>query len=205
MVVYITVMSKKTTQGRPRSFDEQAALSAAMEAFWVGGFTGTSYDDLEDATQLRRQSLIYAFGDKRKLFQKALSLYAKSRVDEILVILRRAGSPMDNIRAVFDSWLTDVDQGERRGCLMVNTAGELGRADAEVAAAISRASDRLRRAFSVAFAHAQDEGEIDRGHDPENLACLAVAAGDGALIHARVSGDADDAVRAFRALVDLIA
>lgn len=175
-----------------------------MEAFWAGGFTGTSYDDLEQATQLRRQSLIYAFGDKKQLFQKALSLYAKGRVDEIVGILGRDGSPLDNIKAVFDAWLSDVDRGQRKGCFMVNTAGELGRSDPEVAAAISRASDRLRRAFTVAFARAQDLGEVADKHDPENLACLAVAAGDGALLHARASGDADDAVRAFKGFVDLL-
>lgn len=197
-------MKKNTTQGRPRSFDEQAALTAAMEAFWVGGFTGTSYDDLEEATQLRRQSLIYAFGDKKQLFQKALTLYAKGRVDEIVGILRQDGSPIANVEAVFDAWLSDVDRGQRKGCFMVNSAGELGRSDPDVAAAISRASDRLRRAFTVAFARAQDLGEIDRRHDPENLACLAVAAGDGALLHARASGDADDAMRAFKALIDVL-
>lgn len=191
-------------QGRPRSFDEQAALTAAMEAFWAGGFTGTSYDDLEKATKLRRQSLIYAFGDKRALFQKALSLYAKGRVEEIVGILRRDGSPIANIEAVFHSWLTDVDRGARKGCLMVNTAGELGRADAQAAAAIAKAADRLRRAFAVAFSRAQNESEIDRKHDPEDLACLAVAAGDGALLHARTSGDAADAVRAFQAFLKLI-
>lgn len=175
-----------------------------METFWAGGFSGTSYDDLEQATQLRRQSLIYAFGDKRQLFQKALSVYAKGRVDEIVGILGRDGSPVASIRAVFNAWLTDVDRGKRKGCFMVNTAGELGRTDPEVAAAISRASDRLRRAFTIAFARAQDLGEIDRKHDPKNLACLAVAAGDGALLHARASGDANDAVRAFKSFVDLL-
>lgn len=200
----MTQKTSSTGVGRPRSFDEHAALTAAMEAFWASGFTRTSYQQIEDATKLRRQSLIYAFGDKRELFRKALALYAKERVDEIVGILRGPGSPIANIEAVFASWLTDVDHGARRGCLMVNTAGELGRTDPVAAGAIATATDRLRRAFSVAFTKAQQAGEIGEAHDPEDLACLAVAAGDGALLHARASGDDGDAVRAFAGLIKLL-
>jgi len=197
-------MTTHATQGRPRSFDTDDALRAAMATFRSGGFVGTSYDDLEKATKLRRQSLIYAFGDKRAMFRKALALYAKERVDEIVGILERDGPPLANVEAVFDAWLGDVAGRAPNGCLMVNTAGELGRSDPDVAAAIAGATGRLRTAFEAAFERARASGDLEASHDPRDLAALAVAAGDGALLHARTSGDAADAVRAFRALVRLL-
>lgn len=197
-------MPKQATHGRPRSFDANEALRSAMSAFWSAGYAATSYDDLEKATKLRRQSLIYAFGSKRDLFKKALALYSRERVDEIVALLAREGSPLANIEQVFASWLSDVDAGARNGCLLVNASGELGRSDPEIADAISQATNRLRRSFARAFERAREAGELSPEHNPRDLACLAVACGDGALLHARTSGEAAHAMRAFAAFIKLL-
>lgn len=175
-----------------------------MKAFWSSGYARTSYDDLEKATKLRRQSLIYAFGDKRSMFQKALTLYSQERVDEIVDLLEQDGSPLSNIEAVFASWLEDVDQEKKNGCFLVNTSGELGRSEPEIAREISLATDRLRIAFTRAFARALEHGELCARLEPEALASLAVAAGDGALLHARASGNAADAARVFAAFIGIL-
>lgn len=175
-----------------------------MKAFWTSGYARTSYDDLEKATRLRRQSLIYAFGDKRSMFQKALTLYSRERVDEIVGLLEQDGSSLANIEAVFASWLEDVKEGAKNGCFLVNTSGELGRSEPEIAKEISLSTDRLRIAFTRAFARAIEDGELRDGLEPAALASLAVAAGDGALLHARASGDAADAARVFAAFIGLL-
>lgn len=175
-----------------------------MKAFWAAGYAGTSYGDLEKATKLRRQSLIYAFGDKRAMFQKAVALYSRERVDQIVAILEQEGSSLSNVEEVFASWLEDVDRGERNGCLLVNTSGELGRSEPEIAREISLATNRLRVAFTRAFARALENGELRPGLEPEALASLAVAAGDGALLHARASGNAADTARVFAAFITLL-
>lgn len=197
--IHIKPMTEQLARGRPRAFDVEKALQSAMHAFWAEGFAATSYQSLENVTGLHRQSLIYAFGDKREMFLQALDLYARERVGEIVAILEREGSPLANVEAAFASWLEDVEA--RKGCLMVNTAGELGGANPRAAAAIARATERLRRAFSAAFERARQAGELRRGCVPQDLACLAVAAGDGALLHARSAEAAEAAARAFRALL----
>ena len=68
-------MAQKLTSrsvGRPREFDEEAALEAAMDAFWAKGFEATSMTDLCNCTGLHKGSLYQAFGDKHTLFLKAL-------------------------------------------------------------------------------------------------------------------------------------
>lgn len=45
------------TVGRPREFDEDVVLEAAMEAFWQGGYETTSLADLMTATGLQKGSL----------------------------------------------------------------------------------------------------------------------------------------------------
>jgi len=61
--------------GRPREFDRDAALDAAMRVFWIKGFSAASMNDLCDAMGIRSPSLYAAFGDKEALFSEAIDHY----------------------------------------------------------------------------------------------------------------------------------
>ena len=63
-------------RGRPRSFDRESALAAAMEVFWEKGFEGASVAELCSAMELNPPSLYSAFGDKEKLFLEAVERYS---------------------------------------------------------------------------------------------------------------------------------
>ena len=43
--------------GRPPEFDRDAVLTAAVFAFWAGGYEGTTVSDLEAATGVDRSTL----------------------------------------------------------------------------------------------------------------------------------------------------
>src|SRR6202000_85711 len=58
--------------GRPREFDRDAALEAAMFLFWRKGFTATSMNDLCEAMGVRSPSLYAAFGSKEALYLTAV-------------------------------------------------------------------------------------------------------------------------------------
>ena len=61
--------------GRPREFDRDAALKAAMLVFWRKGFAATSMNDLCDAMGIRSPSLYAAFGGKEALYLEAIEHY----------------------------------------------------------------------------------------------------------------------------------
>jgi AcrR family transcriptional regulator len=63
--------------GRPREFDRDAALEAAMLVFWRKGFAATSMNDLCDAMGVRSPSLYAAFGGKEALYLEALDHYVR--------------------------------------------------------------------------------------------------------------------------------
>src|SRR6185369_14964182 len=63
-------------RGRPRAFDREAALAAAMEVFWAKGFESTTISDLTQAMGINPPSLYSAFGDKEKLFLEAMERYS---------------------------------------------------------------------------------------------------------------------------------
>ena len=65
--------------GRPRGFSEDEVLDAAA-AFVLGGYEGTSIDDLVKALNLHRGSLYQAFGSKHGLFLAALRHYIETHL-----------------------------------------------------------------------------------------------------------------------------
>jgi TetR/AcrR family transcriptional regulator, copper-responsive repressor len=67
--------SATSTRGRPRQFDREKALAAAMRLFWERGFAGTSMSDLQSAMNINPPSLYAAFGDKRALFEASIDHY----------------------------------------------------------------------------------------------------------------------------------
>ena len=64
--------------GRPREFDRDAALEAAMLLFWRKGFTAASMSDLCDAMGISSPSLYAAFGSKEALYLEAVEYYART-------------------------------------------------------------------------------------------------------------------------------
>ena len=69
---------------RPREFDEDAVLDAAMQCFWARGYEATSVRNLIEKTGITGASLYNAFGDKRALYERALHHYVEySVVDRI--------------------------------------------------------------------------------------------------------------------------
>jgi AcrR family transcriptional regulator len=63
--------------GRPRAFDRDEALEAAMVLFWRKGFEATSMTDLCDAMGVRSPSLYAAFGSKKALYLEAIQHYVE--------------------------------------------------------------------------------------------------------------------------------
>ena len=62
-------------RGRPREFDAEKALDAALLLFWRHGYEGTSLSALTRAMRINVPSLYAAFGNKEALFRKALDRY----------------------------------------------------------------------------------------------------------------------------------
>jgi AcrR family transcriptional regulator len=110
--------------GRPRSFDRQQALCAALRLFREHGYEGTSMADLQKALGgLSPPSIYAAFGSKEALFEEALSLYTSQNRARI----SRAIEDATTTKAAVEGMLRAAVRGttepdEPRGCLLVQGA-----------------------------------------------------------------------------------
>lgn len=101
--------------GRPRDFDLDAALDAAVQLFWARGYGATTVRQLCEAMGIQPGSFYAAFGSKEACFHRALERYLAQQD------LPHEPGP-DAIRA----WLRAITAPSRRGlgCLLVTSALE---------------------------------------------------------------------------------
>jgi len=154
--------------GRPREFDEDQVLAAAMEAFWHKGYEATSLADLTACTRLNKASLYRVFGDKHELFKSALKNYADMEFRETTAVVSEAASPLTNIRAVVRKISDDADSD--KGCLMINSLVELAPHDPEVKQMLQGFAEHRIHAMTDMIGEAQQAGEIRKELEPFKLA-----------------------------------
>ncbi|MEU8580861.1 TetR/AcrR family transcriptional regulator [Streptomyces abikoensis] len=172
---------------RPRKFDEERAVDAALEAFWTAGYEATSTQDLCEATGLGRSSVYNTFHSKRDLFRRALALYMRRRSDQLAALLEEDVPARDKVRALLDSVIAEETGAEDdgRGCLYVNTAVELASRDPEVAHELERDYARRHDALTAALEAGRRAGDIDRAKDASALAHFVTATVSGIRVAAR--------------------
>lgn len=171
------VQKSARPRGRPRGYDPDQALRRALEAFWAGGFSATSLDELAAATDMNRPSLYAAFGDKKALYLKALAQYraeGRAAMDQALAYDR----PLrEGLRRVYDTALSLYFSGRTapRGCFLIGTATSESVENPDVRAALGAALRDFDAAFEARFRVACEQGELRADADPFVLARLASA------------------------------
>lgn len=201
-------------RGRPRSFDRDEALLAAVRVFRERGYPGATLADLQEAMGgLSPPSLYAAFGSKEELFKEAVSVYVQSTGEAGRCALEApAISTREAIEQVLRATVAAITKsGEPRGCMLVLGALNCTSEDAEGAAA-SEHLHRLRlgsyRLIAERIRRGIREGDVPRGTDVDGLTAfmtafingLSVLARDGAT-RAALNAAVDRALRAWDAIV----
>jgi len=170
---------------RPREFDETEALDAAMDCFWRDGYEATSVRDLAARMGITGASLYNAFGDKRSLFREVLQRYAERSTRERITRLESSLPPKQAVRAFLGEIVERSVDGDRRGCLLVNTALEVAPHDPELGAAVAARLGEIEAFFRRAISAGQADGSVPPGRDPADLARLLLGVTLGLRVLAR--------------------
>jgi AcrR family transcriptional regulator len=161
--------------GRPRAFDPDTALEAALRVFWKKGYEGTALSDLTEGMGINRPSIYATFGNKEALFRKALDRYSERMTNFTAEALNEPTA-----RAVAERlFVGTVDllscPGNPKGCLMVQGALACGdEADPIRKELISRRATG-EAALRERFERAKVEGDLPADANPGDLARYVMA------------------------------
>lgn len=134
-----------------------------MDLFWRRGYAATALEELVRDTRASRYGLYATFGGKRDLFLGVLERYSQTVMDPMIGTLEDGHASATEIRGFFDRLLGVIRRhGDRRGCLMCNTAFERGPIDSAAAARVQRHFDRVRRLLLRALANARRQGVLGK-------------------------------------------
>jgi TetR/AcrR family transcriptional repressor of nem operon len=153
--------------GRKKTYDRDVLIEKSMEMFRDHGFAGTSTQMLVEELGINRFSLYAEFGSKQALFDAALARYDDEVVERNFGPLEAPEAGIAEIRALLE-FFAAASEGSAagRGCLLCNTAVELGPDDPSGAGFVQRYFKRLTRAFRRALDNARREGELRRSVKP---------------------------------------
>ena len=159
-------------KGRPREFDLDEALTAALRVFWTKGYEGASLTDLTEAMGITRPSLYAAFGNKEELFKRVVDRYIRGPAN---YLHRAIAEP--TARGVAETALAgaiDMVMNPKHpdGCLLVHGAlaahPELGPVREELSRRRAGAEAAVRRRFERAV----EDGELPSKRDAERLSAF---------------------------------
>ncbi|OEO32325.1 hypothetical protein VW23_012170 [Devosia insulae DS-56] len=136
---------------RTRSFDRDAVLAAAGNAFRQHGYRDASIAELERATGLVSGSIYNAFGDKAGLFRAALEHYVHGFVRQRLAVFAGADAGLDELEQLYLSVLAPP-LSDGFGCLVNNSIIEFGMAPGIASDGITETLTLVREAIASVLA-----------------------------------------------------
>jgi TetR/AcrR family transcriptional regulator, transcriptional repressor for nem operon len=189
-----------------KSFDRDAALDKAKNAFWTLGYEGTSLDTLLSSMGIQKGSFYATYESKHAVFLEALNRYIGERFREFEA-LRNANGPL----AALEQHLAIVVHEStgptaNRGCFLVNASLELSPKDASVRAVVKKALSAHEQFYLRMLEAAKRSGDLPSNYPSEAKARTLLAMVLGLRVMARAGASPStiravhsDAVRAIRA------
>ncbi len=144
---------------RPKEFDADKVLAAAMRVFWEKGYEATTTEDLVAAMGIGKQSLYDTFGDKRRLYLAALRRYHedKGRLEDGLP---SGASPLEVLTRLLVEFSRRGTAELSRGCMGINATAAFGLTEPEVLAMAKQTARRCESMFARLITEAQEQGEL---------------------------------------------
>lgn len=163
-------MPPPKSRGRPRAFETDKALDAALAVFWRHGYEGTSIAALSRAMGINAPSLYAAFGNKQALFAKVVDRY----IEKPASYLRKAceqPTARDVAEKAMSGAIDMVSRpGSGDGCLMVHGALASGPATESVRVALGRRRAGAESFVRHRFERAKAQGDLPASADADQLA-----------------------------------
>lgn len=161
-------------RGRPREFDTEKALDAALLLFWRRGYEGTSLSALTKAMGINVPSLYAAFGNKENLFRKVLDRYLERPASYLPNALKEPTARRAAETLLKGAINMVMNPRHPDGCLLVQGALASGPDAESVRRELSRHRAGAEDAVRERFKQAVKEGDLPRRTNSGRLAGYVV-------------------------------
>lgn len=165
--------------GRPRAFDEGAALDGAVDVFWRRGYEGASMAELTQAMGINKPSLYGAFGSKEELFLRALRRYGEAAHENLRTVLAQP-TAYQVLESYLRATAAAVRAGAAPGCLSIQGGLTCGPANARIPHLLAEYRRGIEEAVTRALTVVDDAEAVDAAA----LAGYAVTIGQGLAVDA---------------------
>lgn len=173
-------------KGRPRAFDREEALKAALRLFWEEGYEPASVARLCAVMDIKPPSLYATFGNKAALFLEAVRHYEHAYWREPS---RRFLEEPDLYRAVEEFFATAarilLSPETPCGCMLVLAAVNISPAETEIIQAIREMRMETKAMFAARLRRAVTDGQLPPDTDIGALAGALNALLEGLSLQAR--------------------
>lgn len=145
---------------RSKTYDDDLVLEKAMNVFWVHGYEGTSVRLLEKEMGINQFSIYSSFKNKKNLFINALRKYREFVIINRFQPLLQEGAGLAELKSFLKNATIHKNNNVKKGCLVVNTAGELGEKDPDIAKELNLYYDFIRNMLLRVLKNAIEKNEI---------------------------------------------
>ena len=158
---------------RHKKYDHDIVLNRAMHVFWKNGYEATSVRMLEKEMGINQFSIYSSFSSKKSLFIESIRKYRDHVKQNVFYSLMKENAGLAELEAFLKHSVKSgsIDDSSK-GCLVVNTAAELGGKDKEITREINLYFDFIRDMLKKVFDNAVGKGELPSNTDTEQYACF---------------------------------
>lgn len=171
-------------RGRPRQFDVDDALVAAMRVFWRHGYAGASIGTLIDAMGISRATLYASFGDKEQLFRKVMDLYEQEKTAYMLEALEQPTARGVAEHLLLGTIALQTDTADPKGSMGIVHSLSHAPGDGEIREFVVQRGNFWREKLIARVERAASEGDFPPSYTARSLALALKAATDGILVAA---------------------
>lgn len=151
---------------RNKSYEREEVLERAMETFWNQGYEATSVRDLERDMGINQFSIYSSFTSKKNLFIEALKKYREYVAEKSFKPIMEQGATLADIRSFMHDFIsTRTLNGAKRGCLVVNTAGEVGSSDEDIVNALKDYFHFVKEILAGVIRNSIEAGDLSSDTD----------------------------------------
>src|SRR6478736_2182099 len=167
----------RVTEARAASTRDRL-LAATIESLRSKGMDGLTSREIAGAAQVNLQAITYHFGSKDSLVAAALTELVNQRLDPIVEALETDADPAERLFGALGTIRTTFAVG-REDLKAYADAIAASSTNAELARSIGDIHDRLRGYLGGLIAEMQRDGYVQKWVEPDAMAALLIAIGDG--------------------------